>query len=207
MRTYVYIDGFNLYYGCIKGTPFRWLDLETLCNLLLPGHRVEKIRYFTAIVSARSFDPDKPTRQLLYHRALETKKCITIHLGHFLAHVTPMPLANPVAGLPGSVKVLKIEEKGSDVNLATHLLCDGFEDNYEVAVVVSNDSDLLEAIRYVRESLKKKVGLLNPHRHPSAVLLANSDFYKPIRKGVLSVSQLPAVLEDKNGCFSKPAAW
>lgn len=40
MKTYVYVDGFNLYYGAVKGTPFKWLDIRQLCQLLLPKHRM-----------------------------------------------------------------------------------------------------------------------------------------------------------------------
>ena len=57
MRTNVYIDGFNLYYGCLKGTPYRWLDLRKHCELLLPKHQIQRIRYFTAMVTARPQDP------------------------------------------------------------------------------------------------------------------------------------------------------
>jgi hypothetical protein len=39
MATNVYVDAFNLYYGCLKGTPYRWLDLGTLCTRLLPKDR------------------------------------------------------------------------------------------------------------------------------------------------------------------------
>lgn len=54
MITYVYIDGFNLYYGCLKGTPFRWLDLRKLCQNLLPPNQIEKIKYSPlGLVNAR----------------------------------------------------------------------------------------------------------------------------------------------------------
>jgi hypothetical protein len=47
-----YIDGFNLYYGCLKGSPFKWLDPSKLCPHLLPkGHQVHEIKYYTARVS------------------------------------------------------------------------------------------------------------------------------------------------------------
>jgi hypothetical protein len=62
-RTYVYIDGFNLYYGAVKGTSFKWLNVSQLCELLFPDSRIDKVRYFTARVSVRKDDPDKPTRQ------------------------------------------------------------------------------------------------------------------------------------------------
>ena len=35
-NVYVYIDGFNLYYGAVKDSPYRWLDLGALCAHMLP---------------------------------------------------------------------------------------------------------------------------------------------------------------------------
>ena len=53
MKTNVYVDGFNLYYGAVKGTPFRWLDMAAMCRMLLPGDQINRIKYFTALVDAR----------------------------------------------------------------------------------------------------------------------------------------------------------
>lgn len=103
--------------------------------------------------------------------------------------------------------MIKTEEKGSDVNLATHLLIDGFDDAYELAVVVSNDSDLLEPIKVVTQRLGKPVGILNPHRVPSVALLPHAMFVKQIRRGVLAQSQFPNSMADARGSFSKPAGW
>jgi hypothetical protein len=43
LDTHVYIDGFNLYYGLLKGKPYKWLDLERFCDQLLPKNTVTKI--------------------------------------------------------------------------------------------------------------------------------------------------------------------
>jgi len=72
MLTNVYVDAFNLYYGCLKGTPYRWLDLDALCRQLLPRDQIHRIRYFTALVSGRPGDLRQPQRQQAYLRALQT---------------------------------------------------------------------------------------------------------------------------------------
>ena len=117
----------------------------------------------------------------------------------------------PLVVAPGQpqkyVKVIKTEEKGSDVNLATHLLHDAHMNRFDIAVVVSNDSDLLEPIKIVRQELKKSIGVLNPHPNPSRAILPHIDFIKQIRQGVLKAAQFPATLKDTNGTFTKPAAW
>jgi uncharacterized LabA/DUF88 family protein len=207
LRAYVYIDGLNLYYGALKNTRYKWLNLEEMCRLLLPGDDIRSIKYFTAIINARPHDPDAPTRQQVFLRALRTIPKLSIHLGHFLAHEVWMPLASSTSNPPQNVRVIKTEEKGSDVNLATHLVRDGFRGEYEVAVVVTNDSDLLEPIRVVGRELALPVGILNPHRKPSRALLPHVKFMKKIRPGLLAKCQFPDQLTDKDGTFRKPKSW
>ena len=204
MKTNVYIDGFNFYYGCIKDTPFHWLNLAMMCKLLLPKDHIQTIKYFTALVTPWPNDPNKLIRQKVYLRALRTIPNLEIVLGTFLSHEVRMPLAPPQKGF---AKVIKTEEKGSDVNIATHLLIDGFNNDYDLAVIVSNDSDLLSPICYVKDQLGKQVGLLNPHKNPSVALQPHVLFIKNIRKGVLSKSLFPNELQDKQGKFSKPKSW
>ncbi len=206
-RTAVYVDGFNLYYGCVKGTPYKWLDLGRLCSLLLPGDQIVYLKYFTAEIHSRPDDPDAPTRQRLYLRALRTIPNLVIVLGHFRSSVVSLPLADPRGGERRFVRVRRYEEKGSDVNLATHLVHDAHRGAFDTAAIVSNDSDLSEAMRIVRQELDCHVGLLNPHRHPSVVLRQHASFYKAIRRGALKASQFPRVLEDADGRFSRPRGW
>ena len=206
--TIVYIDGFNLYYGSLKGGPNRWLNPAVLCGYLLPHDKIVGIKYFTARVKARSNNPQAPQRQQAYLRALETLPNLTIHYGRFLKSKPRMLNVNPP---PKTVQVVKTEEKGSDVNLATHLLVDGFRTNYQRAVVISNDSDLKEPVHFVRHDLGLPVGILNPHPHRSWALspstLPKDSFYRPIRKGPLGASQFPASLSDAQGTFGRPATW
>ena len=128
MRTHVYVDGYNLYYGCLKRSPHKWLNIHALCSVLMPQNDIRAVRYFTAQVSGTPRDPDQPTRQQTYFRALRTVPQVSIHLGHFLTHEVSMPdAADWTAGRYTPRRVMKTEEKGSDVNIATHLLVDAFE--------------------------------------------------------------------------------
>ncbi|MBC8335464.1 MAG: NYN domain-containing protein [Anaerolineales bacterium] len=204
MKANIYIDGFNFYYGCIRKTPYHWLNIAKLCQLLLPRDEIATIKYFTALVTPRPNDPEKLIRQERYLRALKTIPNLEIIKGTFLSHTVTMRLAPPQTGF---AKVIKTEEKGSDVNIATHLLIDGFMNKYELAVIVSNDSDLLEPIRFVKEGLNKPVGILNPQKNPSVALQPLAYFIKNIRKGALSKSLFPNTLSDEKGSFSKPSSW
>jgi uncharacterized LabA/DUF88 family protein len=205
--TSVYIDAFNLYYGALKNTPYRWLNLESLCHTYLPDNNITAIKYFTAKVSARPNDAQQPTRQQAYLRAIATLPTVSIIYGHYLSHTVLARLAEPPATGNAFVKIIKTEEKGSDVNLATHLLHDAHLNNFDVAVVISNDSDLLEPIRLVRAELGKKVGILNPQRKASRAILPHIDFIKKIREGVLRNCQFSPTLRDAQGTINKPTGW
>ncbi|MBI4332556.1 MAG: NYN domain-containing protein [Chloroflexi bacterium] len=163
MKISAYVDGFNLYYGCVRNTCYKWLNLATLCRLLTRGQAVQCIRYFTALVNPPTYDPDQRRRQLTFLRALKTIPNLTIHYGQFRANRVSRPLANPASGAPVMVKVLDTKEKGSDVNLATYLLFDGFRKEYEMAVIISNDADLVEPIRLVTKEMHLPVGIWHPH--------------------------------------------
>lgn len=209
MKTNVYIDGFNLYYGCVKGTPYRWLNLAQLCQVLLPTDCIHRIRYFTALVQPRPGHPQQQVRQQIYLRALRTIPNLTIHRGQFRSHVVKLPLAQPVAGSPRMVEVIRTEEKGSDVNLAVALLRDGYRRDFELAVVISNDSDLVEAVRLVRKELRLRVGILNPHprRKRSITLSKVATFVREVDEQALQSSQFPSTLPDSNGIITKPPGW
>lgn len=209
-ETIVYIDGFNFYYGAVKGTPHKWLDVEALCRGLLPQDDIVKIRYFTARVSARPDDPQQADRQDAYLRALATLPLMEIHYGYFKTRAIRLPLAQPEPGDPRTVEVLRTEEKGSDVNLATYLLLDAFKNACDTAVVISNDSDLAQAIRVAQSELSLRVGIINPHprRRQSRELLGlNCLFYKQVPRQLLGRVQLPDVLHDSRGPIRKPHAW
>lgn len=212
MRTNVYIDGFNLYYGCLKGTPHKWLDLSAFCVASFPPPRnqIGRIRYFTAHVIARPNDPHQPIRQQTYLRALRTLPHLTIHLGSYLERPTRLPIHPPPAVGPKTVQVMKSEEKGSDVNIATYLLVDAFDDDYEAAVVISNDSDLAEPIRLVRQKFKKKVLVLHPcgpGRNPSFELRKVASKSLTLNAALLPACQFPPTLADAVGTIHKPVGW
>jgi uncharacterized LabA/DUF88 family protein len=209
MSTAVYVDGFNLYYGSLKGKlGCRWLDLDELCKKLLPTHDIGMIRYFTARVNGIS-DDNAPVRQDAYLRALRTIPHLEIHYGQFRTHPVWLPLAHPPAAGPKKAQVLKTEEKGSDVNLASQLLHDAFRKRCDIAVIISNDSDLAEPVKIARYELGLTVGVMNPHlpQKKSRVLTADASFFKQIREGAIKASQFPTTLHDSVGTFHKPNSW
>jgi hypothetical protein len=218
MRTILYVDGFNLYFRLLQKRPaMKWLNVKALAErVLLPANRIVAVRYYTARVSGR-LSPHGPARQQIYLDALATVPEISVHMGTFLssekfAGLIHPPTFRPVVDLPQPwpdvVKVLKVEEKGSDVNLACHLLLDAFQDKFDVAAVLSNDSDLVEPMRIVTQVLGKPVGLLSPVNNPNPELKSVSRFIRRISVSDLAAAQFPSTLP-RAGLpdLIRPAAW
>lgn len=163
MRTAIYIDGFNLYYW-LKPLPYRWIDLQALAlnAISKPGkaHEIVAVKHYTARVSDTPDDPYKSTRQDIYLRALAASiPLLTTKFGEFRRQPKLMPLANR-DGSPGrKVLVLDTEEKGSDVNLAVDLINDAWSDAYDLAIVISNDTDLTHAL-YIVKRRGRQIGVL-----------------------------------------------
>ncbi len=209
MLTNIYIDGFNLYYRALKDTPFRWLDLRKLAETLFPQDEIHKVSYFTARLDSRPGNPSQRQRQQAYLRALATLPGYEAHFGVFRTGVRRRPLAYPSPGQPTHVLITNTEEKGSDVNLATRLLVDGFNGEYEQAAVVSNDADFAGAMRYIRDGLGLRVVLVNPDARNASPrnLAAAATYVKRLWKSHLRRSQLPDTLTDDVGVITKPPSW
>lgn len=209
LRTYVYVDGFNVYYRAIRNTPHKWLNLVRLCRQTLnPENTIERLRYFTADVSGRR-DIEAPHRQQAYLRALKTLPEVSIHKGNFLSSTKWAEIANPppnfVRPNPVTVSVVKTEEKGSDVNLASHLLNDAFNDRFDVGAVLSNDTDLVEPIRMVKEELGKPVGIICPCSSAARSLKNAASFVRHISPSRLAASQFANSIPGTT--IKKPPSW
>jgi uncharacterized LabA/DUF88 family protein len=206
IKTNVYIDGFNLYYGSLKRSAYKWLNIQsTFEALLAKRNRIDTIKYFTARVRPTPNDPEIQQHQDAYLRAI-SNYCpkVKIIYGHYSRHKVPMETVTPP---PPTVMVWKNEEKGSDVNLAVHILDDAWRNDFDCAVVVSNDSDLAEALRMVK-ALNKRVGLVTPgapKRSTSRELAKYADFIKSLRAHSLSSHQLPDPVPGTS--IYKPADW
>ena len=205
-RTYVYVDGFNLYFRALNRrntTGLKWLNLETLCKSYLMNHDILKIKYFTASVSGR-YEPDKPLRQQAYLRALRTLPTVEIIYGKYAFNEYKIKISR-------DAKILweVPEEKRIDVNIGAHLINDAHLKRFDTAIIVSNDSDLAEVLRLGRDELGVSVGLLNPAEDFNNELLkyANQNELYKIRENAVRGAQFPDTFTDKKGSITKPATW
>ena len=213
-RVAVYVDGFNLYHGALERHPDRkWLDLQSLGQALAAPGDLAKARYFTAWVSGK-LHPDKPRKQQAYVRALRSLPLVETHFGHFKVREKKRPLARPVPGIPPLVTILNREEKGSDVNLATWLMVDGMDDVYDEAIVVSNDTDLVEPIRQAGQRFGP-VHVVSPHSLTKKLPYTFSyeidgvaASYRQLEEHELIAAQLPETVHLPNGkTVTRPRNW
>ena len=212
-RTNVYIDGFNFYYAAFRGRRpraprLKWLDIAEFSRLLLPGHNVRLVRYFTAAVKPVQWDPSQHLRQGAYLRALASFPEVSVHMGSFARWKVRRPLVDAPPEEPQTSLVWDTKEKGSDVNLATYLLLDAFEGSYETAIVISDDSDLLEPVRVVRERLGKRVGVVRVRTDRGSVFRGKVDLLIEARAWHFEQAQLPDEVRLPTGSFvSRPTSW
>ena len=209
-NTFIYIDGFNLYYR-LKDTPYKWLNLQKLSEFYLnrKQHKIITIKYFTALVKGTLEDRLNITRQHIYLRALKTLPNLEIVFGQFKKRqVTGLKCyyenGQYIEGTE-LITISKWEEKESDVNIATHIVADSPQ--YDCAILVSNDTDLKTPLKYVKENFKKSVGIISPRRNIHIELRDASSFQKRISNKVLEQCQFPERMRDAKGEFFCPPKW
>ncbi len=133
----------------------------------------------------------------------------SITYGKFLSHTVSMRLAQALPTGETTVKVIKTEEKGTDVNIASDILLDCFKDKFKKAVIITNDSDLLAPMKIAQTEFGKTIGIINPSTRgrPSLELKNQADFYKEIRNKHLVKSQFEDAVLGNYGEVYKPHDW
>lgn len=230
LRTRVYIDGYNLYYGCLKGTPYKWLDLHSLFeqHILpssgLPDTRSEllpvSIKYFTAtIIESAARATDSVSSQDRYHKALERRHDGRIELIRGYYSQTQIKAKLVDAAAPDrwprdcqEVLVWKLEEKQSDVNLALQAYHDAITGAVDQVVMVTNDTDIAPALRLIRTHTPVTIGLVVPARQqvrqPNTELSQLAHWTRShITPAELAASQLPRVIPGPRKPTIKPESW
>jgi hypothetical protein len=211
-----------LYYGAFgkernwASATYKWLDLATFASHIWPSHApIAKTRYFTALVKPPPHDPQMAVRQQSYLRALRSVGA-EVHLGTFkfrrkshklVGNTSALTRHSPAVVLTAEAQIGKYDEKGSDVNLATYLIRDAAKGLCDTAIVISNDSDLVEPIRVARTDFGVDVYVVNPQRRAVAELTAVANASRDIALATLAACQLPAALSDAAGTITKPAGW
>lgn len=203
-RVVGYIDGFNLFFG-LRDSGLRryyWLDPAALIgNLLKPDQHLAGVRYFSARISPSPSDPNKHLRQQCYLEALETLPGVECIYGHYLTKEKTC--------LRCGARWQQNEEKMTDVNIATRLLCDAMDDAFDTAMIVSGDSDLVPPVQLVRERCPtKRIIIASPPQRHSVKLAGAAHAAFTIGRKKLLDSQLPDRVAKPDGfVLARPASW
>lgn len=231
LRTRVYVDGYNLYYGRLKRTPYKWLDLRQLFAQILAGvlHRRADgtpavfepaacfVKFFTApILPNFAGADDSVACQQSYHRALHVdgRGAVEIVTGYFDARRARAHryLKQTKPRDSERVEIWRLEEKQSDVALAVHALADALEGEVDHLVFVSNDTDLVPVLEMIRMKTATVVGLVVPTRpggrQPNASLSRHAHWTrKQIADEELASAQLDTPVMEGQKPIHKPLSW
>jgi uncharacterized LabA/DUF88 family protein len=203
-RVIAYVDAFNLYFG-LKDRGWKryyWLNIQSLASALLArNQRLVGVKYFTSRVSGSAADPDKPRRQNTYLEALQTLPTMKIFYGHYLV--------KPVECFRCHAIWQKNEEKMTDVNIATELLVDAFDDRFDTALLVTADSDLTCPVETVRRRFpQKRIVIAFPPNRFSDRLRGAANSTLHIGRGVVAASQFPEQVAKPDGfVLRRPSKW
>ncbi len=150
IRTIVYVDGFNLYYRALKKISMQWLDLQTFFVRLRKDDDVRRIHYFTAELTGA-----KRLGHLAYLDALRTRPLVNIVLGKHQTQLLDCEVA--ACTHSGDRTFFCFKEKRTDVNIAIQMLDDAYQNECDQLVLITGDSDLVPAVRLVRQRGKKVI--------------------------------------------------
>jgi len=218
MRTKVFVDGYNLYYGLLRGTRLKWLDLVALFEryVLHPSPNLLEVRYYTAPVLAKMCDSaESARRQRIYLQALRTLYPMRLQIveGRMAATKPFLRLVSPINETPeiDRVQVYDFTEKKTDVNLACDMLNGALKGEFEQVVVCSNDSDLEAAFASIRKYHPQiRLGLVAPIARAEARYIASdlkqyAHWSKILSKSHIAQSQLPERIPGLG--IRRPDAW
>ncbi|ERL54304.1 NYN domain-containing protein [Psychrobacter aquaticus] len=178
MKTNVYIDGYNLFYGCLKHSDDKWLDLYHLfANRIIhaqdPNAVIETVYFFTADIKSKISTQGEAAQnaQQSYHRALQKmypnnvkiiKGYYALEKGNLLRYKQPPDKSD-------RVEVWRLEEKQTDVNITLTAYRDAIQNKAEQVVFVTNDTDIEPALKALREDMGDTIiiGIIIPIRSNS----------------------------------------
>ena len=200
-RVIAYVDGFNLYFG-LKERRWRryyWLNIkELVTSLLKENQQLIVTKYFTARISG---PPDKQKRQSIFLEALSTLSDFEIFYGHYLSSLVSCNKCGR--------NWRDFEEKMTDVNIATEILADAFEDRFDTAILISADSDLVPPVRKIKAIFpKKRIVVFFPPDRFSMHLKNSADVQLGLGRGSFAKSQFPDQIQKADSVLlTRPSQW
>lgn len=199
-RVQVYVDGFNLYFGMLEAglDQCKWLNLKSLTHQILrPDQSLVGIKYFTSRVSD---NPEKQKRQAAYIEALETIG-VEIYYGKYHSNSLECHRCGNIWAT--------YNEKMTDVNIATQMLIGAYQDQYDTAMLISGDSDLVPPIRMIHSLFQNKRVFVAfpPKRHSKSIALVAKGSMVIGRRNLMASQFDEEVTKTDGFVLRKPLTW
>lgn len=200
-RVIAYIDGFNLYFG-LKSRDWRryyWLNVHAMAaGLLRTEQELIATKYFTSRVTD---NPQKQKRQIDYLEAIQTIPSISVYFGKYQLNSRTCHFCNRKEMVPN--------EKMTDVNIAVEMMADAFSDAFDIALLVSADSDLVAPVKKVRCLFpEKRIIVCFPPGRQSTDLKNAAGTFLYIGKTAISGNQFPDRIQKPDGyILTRPEKW
>jgi uncharacterized LabA/DUF88 family protein len=172
-KVYAYIDGSNFYHLSKSNFKITKLRYDSLVNHLLnkESEELALIRYYVAPVNQQE-KPLMYSQQMKFFEMIKKTPSLSLHLGKLVSRpLNKISISCPLCGIQESEELqcpscenkiklsdtYKTHEKGVDVSMAIHLILDGLENKYDIALIFSSDADFCPAIKYIIEELNKEI--------------------------------------------------
>lgn len=202
-RVSFFIDGFNFYHSLESKSRYRkykWIDYSKLVKFFVTSKdQIVDIIYFT---SYAFWDQEKKKRHKILVDALRLRG-VKIVFGKFKIRDKKCRICKSTYKIP--------EEKQTDINIAVKLMESAINDEFDTAILVTGDSDLVPAVEAMKRIFPaKRIGLLIPIGRSSIELENTCDFKARVKEKHLISSQFPdtIVLDSKKGIvLQRPSSW
>ena len=155
----VYIDGLNLQRRLVdKVAGGAWVDFWRLASNVLPNFNIIKVRVFTSTLATE----DPTLAEARWQSQVQLKPELSMHLGRVkkTTRLYPLTASQVIADERNSVKVLKYEEKGSDVELGSRMVLDATRELADIYLLMSSDTDFEPTLRILKMELGVQIGVL-----------------------------------------------
>lgn len=200
-RIKFFIDGFNVYHALEHEASYhkyKWLDYSKLTSLFVRRQdQIVDVVYFTALAN---WDIQKVNRHKVFISALKFKG-VKVILGQFQRVEKRCRICHQ--------HYYTFEEKKTDVNIAVELIKSAVKDEFDTAIIMSGDSDLVPAVEAVKALFPaKKVGVVIPINWRAALLKQVCDFHMKMKEKHLKASLFPNEIDLGDGIkLSRPPNW
>ena len=230
-RAIVYLDGYNFYYGCLRDSEYKWLDIVQLFRDILrirdPEISLVKVKYFTSPALARyaRHGADSEKAQTCYHNALKqryNKNKFEIILGKHDLEAVELPKAikgNNKIDRNVKERVWKPVEKKTDIQIAISMYADATQNQCDIIVLCTNDSDMEPVFqRILTDYPTIEIGFVAAARSSTNGTPAGRQANKSLKKlahwtrqyiqdAELTAAQMPTTINTGRGTVSKPLYW